>query len=346
MLSTATSILTFLIVLGIAIFIHELGHFIFAKRAGIFCYEFAIGMGPKVYSKKYGETEYSVRAIPLGGFVSMAGEGLEMDEELPVDRLFQSKPLFDRFLAVFAGPFFNFILAFLLITGVSLVTGIAKDINVIGGFTEGQPAENSLLEIGDEITSINGVEVSTWTDILETLSGNEGNTVELTYVREGVTSELSIEPLFVEEEGRYMVGIRPYIEVERGFFKSIANGFNTTISMIGQMFEMISMMISGAVSPSNISGPVGIYSIVKQQASLGLVNLLSFMAFLSVNLGFMNLLPLPALDGGRLIFIGIEAVTRKKVNAKIENYIHAVGLIALFTLLLLVTWNDIMRLFG
>lgn len=337
------NLILFLLILGISIMIHELGHFLFAKRAGIYCHEFALGMGPKLKSWKKGETEYSIRAIPLGGFVSMAGEGYEEDKNVPEDRVFQAQSWIERFLAVFAGPLFNFILAFVIILGVGLFTGVPNNKNVIGEVMEGYSASEAGLEAGDIITSVNGVSVTTWDELLELIGNNkEDEPIEITYQRDGETFDTVLEPMFIEEYQRYMIGIEP--SMTRNPLKVIAYSVQRVIYFIGYMFRVISGLITGLYSTKDISGFVGIYGMVGQQAEAGIVSLLNFLAFLSINLGFMNLLPIPGLDGGRIIFLLLELILGKgKITPKVENYIHVGGMFLLFGFLIYVTVNDVLK---
>ena len=503
------NILLFVLVLSLVIFIHELGHFIMAKRAGILCHEFAIGMGPIVYSKKKGETLYSIRAIPLGGFVSMAGEELNdemvkigqtvkldrdengkiinivlntsdpnyahLEEEVvtfvdlqgkddgdlmvnhsivdekayyifkdkklqvaPYNRSFESKSLLQRFLAIVAGPVMNFILAFIIFVIIALIVGFpVLDSNELGGVSDTMPA-GEILEVGDQITAVNGVNVDTWEDFTDQMRLNEGlRDIELTVERDGAILTYTINPrIFIysiginshpdtinevkigevvegtlaheaglkgndvilgvnnqpvnnwrelitimraNTEGRSMTfeilrndevltfDIRPYDEAlletqgvnivdsvigvnpttEPNALASFGSGLTGVKNAGTMVFDTLDLLFrSDRVGVGDLAGPIGIYSITSQAASQGFVTLLNWVALLSVNLGIINLLPIPALDGGRIVFLGYEAITRRKVNKRVENTLHFIMFILLMGLFVFVAYNDILRLFN
>lgn len=511
------SILVFLISLSAVILIHEYGHFIMARRAGILCHEFSIGMGPVIWSTKKGETVYSVRAIPIGGYVAMAGEEVENQmvkegmtikvgynedllineivlnandpkyvdyetvvvetvelrgkdgEELhinhipvkedamyvikdkklqiaPYNRDFESKTVWQRFLAIFAGPFMNFVLALIVFIGINLFIGAPDmDSSELGSITESYPSEG-ILEVGDEITSIDGSQVSTWDDVTTVLDQTNGDReLIITYTRDGSSYTDTITPAiyfynvgfhsadgdvdsliigevpegvkadvagfmkgdqiisidgvqmntwqdvidimvsisneeydenrvvdfvmvrdeeitlsvsapysqaFLESQnlGVYdtFVGIGPVYGFDLG--TSFANGFTQLKNSAMIIFTTIQLLFdsdgAGAgIGVSSLSGPVGIFQITASALEDGLLSLFSWIGLLSVNLGIINLLPIPALDGGRLVFLGYEAITRRKPNKKIENTLHYVMYLALMGLFIYITFNDILRLF-
>ncbi len=344
------TIIYFILILGIIVFIHELGHFIFAKKAGIYCYEFSVGMGPKLISKKFkSETEYCLRLIPIGGFVSMAGESVEEDKKIPKNKRLQSKTWLQRFLTIFAGPLFNFILAFVLLLIVGLAFGAPSTKPVIGMLEEGSAAEKAGLEAGDRVLSINGKKVSTWDEIIMKLQlTNNGNPVDFEIKREnGTTKNIEVKPEKVIQDDvvSYHFGVGMDQTISHGFIPSLSYASSKLYSLTKSMFTVLGGLFTGKIGVGNISGPVGIYSIVGDSAKAGLSNLIYLMAYLSINIGFINLIPFPAFDGGRILFLIIEKIKGSPVSPKVENMFHYVGFFILIGLMILVTFNDILRLF-
>ena len=517
------SILAFILMLGAVIFIHELGHFVMAKRAGILCHEFAIGMGPILYSKKKGETTYSLRAIPIGGFVMMAGEEVndelvKVDQEVrllfdeqgkvthivldaldpryqdallvrvslvdlkgkdnqalylneyevnrdayyvmknkelqiaPYERSFESKTLLERFLTIFMGPFMNFLLALVLFFVIALMRGLPQmtsseigSVPIISDEIKADPDVynrylNSNLfnhfEVGDEILSIAGEDVSDFRDVNRLLNKHAGNrNLDIVINRNGTEMTKTVTPIvyiysigvhstFSDPEGlmlnvlanfpAYEAGLRTgdkivsidgnsvsdwasvlalfeankegssmVIQVERDgtlqsvmtvnpfdenflsgqridfiradlgigpvherqFFASFGYGFSMVIGTITMIFATLGSLFSGTISVNMLAGPVGIASMTADAVAAGLIVFLSWSAMLSINLGIINLLPIPALDGGRLVFLGYEAVARRPVNKRVENTLHFVMFILLIALFVYITFNDITRLF-
>lgn len=514
------NILLFIIVLGLIIFIHELGHYYFARRAGILVHEFSLGMGPLIYGKRKDDILYAIRAIPIGGYVSMAGEsisdalikkgdhiGIELDEKghvtkiildsnqktdiigevqsfdlygkahvdlfielkienqtqifpvnrraayilskdkymliTPEEKSFESKTLLERFLVIFAGPAMNFILAFVLylIVGLFLFQPNLNS-NALGGVAVNSPASNIGLIEGDVITSINGVDIQDWYDLSEILSNLESHIIDLTYVSNNNTYIVEDVPLAVviqtaglsnvSEDGTISTAPSPgqvfgrgleagltefdyiyrlsqgnvIVEVENwndiiAFFDHVTSGDITvdyyqngsdpntlTYTLISEdalsklgyeglifqlgvsptetyqigsgllhPFQMISSNVSQVfatlgllfdpnedIGLGDLSGPIGIFTLVSRTSSQGLLAIISFTAFLSINIGLLNLLPIPALDGGRLVFLGIEAVRRKPMSRKLENSMNNVMFYLLLALFVYVSYNDILRI--
>ncbi len=512
------NIVVFLISLSVVIMLHELGHFIMARRAGILCHEFSLGMGPKLWSKRFGETMYSIRAIPIGGFVMMSGEEIEdelvkegmqvrlefkgnlvskiyldhdkegyekfekitvekvdlkgkdfsrlyiNDHEVkrdafyvmrnrelqiaPYDRGFNGKTLWQRFWAIFSGPAMNFILAIFVFLAVNLIVGFpTMDSTVLGGIGEGYPAED-VLEVGDKVLSINGNDIGDWDDLsfeldsdkanrlvefeilrdgtemtqqvtpiiyfysigfhsdsstqddliigeiaeetkadsagmlqgdqLVSIDGNdvvtwsdviteietlgaleylEGRIIKIEVLRDGNTVELDIhEPYsteFLNTQGinvvETRVGISPVYNFSLG--SSIVASFQNVGTSAMMIFTTIGLLFdnSGAgagIGVDNLAGPLGIYEITSIALSNGFISLLSWIGLLSVNLGVINLLPIPALDGGRLVFLGYEALSKRKPNRKVESTLNYVMFMALMGLFIFITFNDILRLFN
>jgi len=344
------TLIYFIIILGVIIFIHEFGHFIFAKKSGVHVYEFAIGMGPKIFSKKpkNSETEYSLRLVPLGGFCAMAGEDVE-DSNLPKDKQLSNKTWFQRFMVIFAGPLFNFILAFLLLFFIGLVFGSPATKPVVGAIEKDSPAEKAGLEVGDTIVSINNKKVYNWDQILMKLQLiNSEDGVEFK-IRDETGNEEIIEifPKKIVEDDvvTYRFGVGSTSVRERGLVSSISYAGSKLVSLTESMGTVLGGLFTGKISVANVSGPVGIYSVVGEQAKAGFDSILYLIAYLSINVGFINLVPFPAFDGGRILFLIIEKFKGSPVSPKVENMFHNIGFFILIGLMLLVTLNDILRLF-
>ena len=341
------TIVYFVIILGIIILIHEFGHFIFAKKAGIYVYEFSIGMGPRIFkwNRKNDETDYSIRLFPIGGFVSMAGEEVEVDEKVPVEKRLQSKTWIQRFLVVVAGVMMNFILAFVLLLIFGIVTGPDTNEAIIGDIKEDSPFINYDIEENDKIIKINNKNTKSLDMFLLEYQVNlNGKEVKFTILKpNGDIKEVNVEPNKVEDN--YSFGFSIKSEREYGILGYIKYAFKRFFGLMNQMAHTILYLILGKVSLKNLSGPIGIYSIVGQAAALGFINLVYLTALLSLNVGFINILPLPAFDGGRLFFMIIEKIIGKPVNQKVENTIHSVGMVLLLILMLVICFNDIIKLF-
>ena len=346
------NLIYFVIILGVIVLVHEFGHFIFAKMFGIYVYEFAIGMGPKIFhfKKKNGETEYSIRAIPIGGFCSLAGEDLDSDDSLkiPKDRRLQSKKAWQRFLVMFFGAGNNFILAFLLLFTIALGWGAVSSKPIVTELVSNNPAEIAGIEVGDYITQINGHKIKTSDDISIYLQvENKDKPITFTVKRNGMELDIDVTPIKEEVDGSeiYRVGIISSGKVEKGFTTSIKYAFTKMNSLFRQMIITFKGLFTGGISVNQLSGPVGIYSIVGTQVHAGFQNVLYLIALLSINVGFINLIPFPAFDGGRILFLIIEKITGKPVKPETENKIHTIGFILLLALMLYITLNDILKLF-
>ena len=342
------TLILFVLILGIIVLIHEFGHFIFAKKAGIYVYEFSIGMGPRLFkwTRKNDETEYSIRAIPIGGFVQMAGEEIEDDPNIPKDKKFASKTFGQKFMTVIAGIMNNFLLAIFLLFLIAIFNGAPQNKPLVGEVAKDMPAYEAGLKKGDRILSINGRDTKTYDIFALELQINSGKTINLEVDRNGTKEEITIKPKVIKENGQKIprYGFALDDKIEKGFFQSIKYAFTKTISLIHQMILTIFYLVNGTLGLKSFAGPVGIYNIVGQAKSSGFWSLVSLTALLSINVGFINLLPLPAFDGGRLLFIIIEKISRKKIDPKFENTIHTIGFVLLMLLMLLITYNDIIRL--
>ena len=322
------TIIAAIILFGIIVFIHELGHFLFAKKAGVRIHEFAIGMGPKIYSTQKGETKYSVRLLPLGGYVSMEGEDGESNDP----RAFGEKTLLQRASIIFAGPFFNIILTILLLIPVFSYMGTPSDSNVLGKVLENTPAIEAGLQVNDKIIEINGHKIENWDDIVNNLQKETSQPITITPEK--------------NEQGKYVIGISPVYE--KSIIKAIPKAFVATWDMIKQMLTFVVQLFTGTIPggfENSVAGPVGFIGIVSDAAKMGIINLIYIAAVISLNIGILNLLPIPALDGGRLLILGIEAIRGKKLDPNKEAMIHSVGLMVLMGFMLFVTYKDILKLF-
>ena len=342
------TLLYFILILGVIILIHEFGHFIFAKKAGIYVYEFSIGMGPRIFKwkRKNDETEYSIRLIPIGGFVQMAGEEIEDDTSVPKEKKFSVKTFGQKFMTVIAGIMNNFLLAIFLFFIFALFNGAPQNKAIVGEISKDYPAYTSGLQTGDRILKVNGKNAKTYDILALELQVNNGEEIEVEVERNGKTETIELEPKKVEENGTeiYRYGFTINDEIEKGFFASLKYAFTKTFSLLHQMILIIFYLVTGSLNLNALSGPVGIFGIVGTAADSGLWSIVSLTALLSVNVGFINLLPLPAFDGGRLLFIIIEKIKGKPVDPRLENAIHSIGFFLLMALMLLITYNDIIRL--
>lgn len=344
------TILIFILVLSTIVFVHEFGHFIFAKLMGVYVYEFAIGMGPKLFGFKGKETEYCLRLIPIGGFCSLAGE--EADEttiKVPKNRRLQDKKPWQRFLIMFFGPGFNFIFAMLVLFFIALFNGYTDYEPLIGSIEKGFPAYEAGLEKGDKVLEVNDKKIKTTDDltIYLAISNKKKETSITVEKKDGSKKTYLVKPKKIEEDGEtsYKYGIGMNTKKKYGFVNSIKYTFIKTNSLFRQMFITLGSLFTGGVKVNQLSGPIGIYSIVGAQSKQGFASILYLMAFLSINVGFINLVPLPAFDGGHILFIIIEKIKGSPVSTKTENMIHTIGLFLLMLLMVYITFNDIINLF-
>ncbi|MDR0137399.1 RIP metalloprotease RseP [Metabacillus idriensis] len=417
------TVLAFVIIFGALVFFHELGHLVLAKRAGILCREFAIGFGPKIFSFMKDETVYTIRLLPLGGFVRMAGEDPEMievkpgynvgllfnkenkvekiilnnkekyprarvieveqadlehkmfisgyeqgeeDEILknfevseksffivdgsevqiaPYNRQFGSKTLGQRTAAIIAGPLMNFILAFVLLFSLGFIQGAPIDEPILGKLTPDGSAVESGLKEGDEITSIEGKVMSSWKQVVSVIQANPEQELTFAINRGGQNLEVEVVPE-ASKVGEETIGrIGAYNPVEKSFFGSLKYGVTETFNWTKEIVLGLGKLVTGQFSIDMLSGPVGIYDMTDQVAKTGIINLMSWAAILSINLGIVNMLPIPALDGGRLLFFLVEALRGKPIDRQKEGVVHFIGFALLMLLMLVVTWNDIQRFF-
>ena len=341
------TILYFVIILGVIVCVHEFGHFFFAKLFGIYVYEFSIGMGPQIFKwkGKNGETTYSLRAIPIGGFCSLAGEGSEEDKKIPKKRLLQSKPVWQRFLVMFFGAGNNFLLALIVLFFLGLFSGAPSLTAKVNKVIEESPAAVAGMMPGDEIKYVNGQKAKTTDDVQLYLAIAKGET-EFVVLRDGQEVTLKITPLEGDDQKAkgYSYGMQFDQEREYGFFSSIKYSFTKFHSLVRQMLLTFKGLFGGGISVKELSGPVGIFSAVDQTKTSGVSSLFYLLALLSLNVGFVNLIPFPAFDGGRILFLIIEKIKGKPVKAETENLIHTIGFFILLALIIYVTINDIIRL--
>lgn len=337
------TILATIFVFGIIVFIHEFGHFITAKASGMRVDEFAIGFGPAIAKKRKGETLYSIRAIPLGGYNKIAG----MDPEEPLDdRSFLNKPVWKRFIVIAAGAVFNFLLAIVIFFMIYAVNGIQTPSMepVVGNMMSNSPAMTAHMTVNDRIVSINGKPVNEWTDISKSLQGTANTLVPIVVNRDGVNQELTVIPEAVGNEGRAVIGINPVMNsMPLNVAEAVVQSLHTTGFVLVSMVDGIWSMITGHTN-AELAGPIGVAQMAGQVAESGFTNLLQFTALLSLNLGVINLLPIPALDGGHLIVLIIEGITRRRLPAKALQYIQMTGIVILLALFVYATTHDISRL--
>ena len=431
-------IIAFILIFFVVVTIHEFGHFIVAKKSGILCQEFAIGMGPKIFHKKIGETNFTIRLLPLGGYVKMPDnvfdfnndvsmydlkkgmnirlkldkedkvekiildesndmellpihlEDFDLTEKLfirgfvgdeseyfevrkdacvvfggmeeqiaPLDRMFSSHSWGKKFWTLFAGPLMNFFLAAVIFIGLAFYTGVPvnNDDAKLGVVADNSPAQTAGLKVGDTITEVNGQSISTWTGFVEKIKEYNGQELTLKVNRDGSIQEVKVTPKEEvtknkkgEEVKTYKVGIGKYQETKKGFVDSIKYGLQETLHYGTLIFTaIINLFVSlftGGFSLNQLGGPVAIYEMSSSAAKSGLVTTLQWTGILSVNLGLMNLIPIPVLDGGRIIFVIYEAIFKKPINKKAQYYMTITFGLLMVALMLAVTWNDIQRLFG
>ncbi len=342
------TLIYFIFVLGITILVHEFGHFIFAKRAGVYIYEFSIGMGPRLikWKRKNDETEYSIRLLPIGGYVSMAGEDSE-DDKIPKEKQLCNKSWNDRFLTISAGVVFNFILAIILLFVVGLIAGVPKNDTVIKSIDKSYPISETDIQANDKIIKINNTKVTSYEDLSLELAVNDGKEITITVLRDNKEIKNKVKPLKIKKDGKnqYKYGFNLVTEKERGILPSVGYAFTKTGRLVKQMANIIKYLFMGKLKLNNLSGPVGIFKIVDTAKNAGFINIIYLIAYLCINVGFVNFIPIPAFDGGRLLFLIIEKIKGSKVNPKVENTIHMIGFIFLMLLMLIITYNDILRLF-
>ena len=323
------------------IIIHELGHFIAAKLLGVRVNEFALGFGPKLFSKKLGETEYKVNLIPLGGYCAMEGEDAGSDDP----RAFCNKAAWRRFIIVIMGALFNFILGFSIVA-VVLAPQKSFGTTVIYGFSENAVSNSCGLKAGDEIIEVDGRRIFTTYDLSYAFTNVEDGTLDITVLRDGEEVLLNgVRFNTANEQGISYIEVDFYVRgVKKTFWNYTKYTFKTGVSFCAVIWRSLIDLITGKYALSTVSGPVGITAAIGNAARQNLMTVLPIAALITINLGIFNLLPLPALDGGRLLFILIEMIRRKKVPEKYESAVHVTGFVILIGLMLLITAKDIWSL--
>lgn len=419
------TIIYFILILGITVFIHELGHFIFAKKFGVYVYEFSLGMGPRIFkfNRKNDETDYCIRLFPIGGFVQMAGEEVEVDEKIPENKRLQTKPSFQRFMIMVAGVMMNFLLAIVLFFFIGIFNKVSLDnvyvqnssinelnnndkiVAINGNFVNNYDklalemtivedkdftmtvkdsngnkkdvkvspiavGKSNLLygkdygfsvnelsitdskldgiEKNDVIVKVNSVDVTSNLELLEQLTKIDNDEFTITVrTTDNELKDVNIKPSENKDDELlgYSYGFYISGKEAKGFLGAIRYAFSKFFSTIEQMIFTVFYLITGKISLSMLSGPVGIFNVVSTVSSYGFSSLISLLCLICINVGFINLLPLPAFDGGHVLFIIIEKIKGSRVDPKIENTIHNVGFILLMILMVLVTYNDIIKLF-
>lgn len=358
------TILAAVFVFGVLVTVHEFGHFITAKMTGMRVDEFAIGFGPKIYQCKDGETVYTLRAIPLGGFNRIAGmdpddfseddadgdadEEFERSKPLKADdpRGFNNKPIPARMLVILAGALMNFFLPIILFTAIFCIKGVDMPLNepVIGKTVDFMAADNAGLKAGDRILTINGKAVKEWADIQQLLKDNGLNEAAVLVEREGAQKLYKMQPQFNKDYNKPMIGISPKIEhKDIGPVDAIVNAFTYEKFVMTTMVTGLYQLVMGNNSSADLSGPIGVAKMAGEVAQVGILPLLNFTAFLSINLGIINLLPLPALDGGHFILLLLESVRRKPLGANAMQRIQMTGIVMILLLTLFSTFKDLTR---
>lgn len=338
-MSVLISLAITILILGLLIFVHELGHFLVAKKVGIRVHEFALGMGPLVFSRQVGDTLYSLRAFPIGGFNRMAGmEGGEMADP----RGFNTRTVGQRMRVIAAGSLMNFVLAIILFIILFMGIGVASDSNRIADVIKGGPAELAGLQAGDSILAVNGVETATWGELTTIIRENPEQDLEVLASRSGKPFELTIRTTMDQTENVGMIGIKRLFE-KKGIFESIWLGISSSVALGILIIQQLGLMLGGLI-PAEVAGPVGMVQIVGEVMEFGVGSIIQFAAMLSLNLGIINLFPIPALDGSRLIFLGIEGLRGRPIKPERENFFHFVGFVLLIGLMLLITYKDIWRI--
>ncbi len=357
-------ILLFLLIFGLVVIAHEFGHFLLAKINGIHVIEFSVGMGPKLLKFQGKETLYTLRLLPIGGACMFeqedgletvgqteSGKDIKAEVQEPTEGSFAAAKVGARIATVVAGPIFNFLLAFILSLFVVGMTG--SDPTTISSVVEGYPAQEAGLQPGDEIISLNGERVHLYREVSFLSSTNQGESFEVVYERDGERYTTTIEPIYEEESGRYYMGFSGGRYEKGNALEIIRDSYYEVRYWIKITYKSLLMLFNGQATVKDLSGPVGVAQVVgdvyEEAADYGIMtvvaSMLNIAILLSANLGVMNLLPLPALDGGRLVFLLIELIRGKPISKEKEAIVHFIGFALLMVLMVVVLYNDIMRLF-
>lgn len=352
------ALILLILILGILVFVHELGHFITAKKFGAYVYEFSIGMGPKIFSFKRKNTkdptEYSLRLFPIGGYCAIAGEVDEndgMDVKLKKSDYMCNKKIWQRCVILIAGVTMNFIMGFLILFISALIFGSIEQKSIVGQAPIGYPVNEAGIEVGDRILKIDGKKATDWDKITLILNlKHESDTYVFTVEKsDGKIVDYDVKPQVTKDEDGNEVktfGFGQDATRNRGIITSLKYAATKSVAIISSMCSIIGNLFVGKLSVSALSGPIGVYSIVGEAAKTSAESVLYIMAYLSLNLGFINILPFPAFDGGRVLFLIIEAIRKKKMNPKIENGLNTIGFVLLMILMVVISIKDIFNLIG
>ena len=334
MITIISSIIIFLLV----ILIHEFGHFIVAKKNGVSVLEFSIGMGPKLFQRESNGTLYSLRMLPVGGYCQLEGEDEENDSP---NSLNNQSPLV-RLKVILAGAIMNFILAFILLILLMSVSRVSTEVS---GVIKDSPAYSSGIQTGDQIVSINGENVSDGEELLKSIKESQGD-LNIGVIRGSQSKNIKVTPRLENNIRKIGVNFQEEYNIKNfSIVKGFKKGLITFLNLTGMLYKFLGMLITGQLGLGGVSGPVGVVKEIGNAAKTGVANLIFLLAYININLGVFNLLPIPALDGGRAIFILIEMIFGKKISQEKEGYIHMVGLILLLALIAIVTIKDVIKLF-
>ncbi len=349
------SVFIAIVVFTIIVLVHEWGHYIAARKSGVLVEEFAIGMGPTIFSRKRGDTVFSIRLFPIGGFCKMLGEDTDNFEP----RAFNSKSVYSRLLVISAGVIMNFLLAFIIFSIIAFVAGIS--VPVVKQVVDGSPAQAAQLMAGDRITEINGTKINIGSDLMFSLSQSKGQPMKVVLLRGGESYIKIIVPQ-KDAEGNYKIGflldgksgaISENTTLQKAsIFDSIAEGFWSIAFYVKVTLFGLMQLITRNLSVSEMSGPIGIVTVISDVYTMAakesiisvILNMAKFVAILSANLAVFNFLPLPALDGGRLVFLTVEAIRKKPIAPEKEGMVHFVGFVLLMVLAVFVAYNDILKI--
>ena len=352
-----TSILAIVLVLGGLIFFHELGHFVLARSLGMGVSVFSLGFGTRLFGFKRGKTDYRICVFPLGGYVQLVGESpdAELPEGFTPEESFSRRPPWQRMLVVLAGPVFNFLLAWIIFWGLAWTQDVQEMLPVIGQVTNSSAAADAGILPGDRIATVDGQEILVWSDLVQRIEANQGDSMELTVVRGRQEFILHVTPriqekrnLFGEVKSMPMLGIAPKGELmtrDLGFFAASVQGARQIWDVSGLMVMGIIKLVERVIPWTDMGGVILISEMIHKEAQTGLVNLLALTALISINLGILNLLPIPVLDGGHILFFFLETITGKPLSPQIQQIALRIGMTLLFMLMVFATINDILRHF-
>lgn len=352
-MSTILYVLLALVVLGVCIFVHELGHYLAARACGLTVVEFAMGMGPKIFGWRKNDIDYSLRAFPIGGFCAFVGEAADDEPDDP--RNINLQPAWKRLIMTVAGPLMNFVLALLLAVVLMNVVGEYVMVNRIDLVNDGSPAAQAGIVVGDRIVGVDGVSFDEAQAVSEAIGASGDKDVTLTIARGDTTFDILVAKQYDQETGRYLMGVTFGLDhIHMSFFGAVSRSFEYCAELFMTMIKTLGGLFTQSDLMDQVAGPVGTVSMVTQYArdgfaqsfTEGMTMVLNLVLIISMNLGLMNLLPLPALDGGRVVLLVVETVSGKHLSRKNEAIVHFVGLVVLMGLIVVLTGRDILRIFG